>query len=161
MILAGLVHLRGLSLTNLDLSRCKGLSDAALSALQSLSQLKTLHLDWCPWLSDAGLAAISGLPIATLSLAGARDVTPEGLNLLQEIPLTDLSIRNCIRLEMDGGLEGLRGLPLTRLTLECSFYASCDTQTEDYLDPLDGISSLTILRMKYCRWVVLCPRKLP
>lgn len=129
---AGLAHLRGLPLENLDLAGVPGAAAAAAglehppaaeagaadAGLESFDgmPLTRLNLLCIPRRLTAGLGGLRGLPLTSLTLAGMDNVTSEGLEELLKLPLTQLDLRTCAWLR-DDVVKQLRRLPLTRLLL--------------------------------------------
>ena len=92
-------------------------------------ELAGLDIGRCP-MEESGLQILAGLKkLTSLSLGCAADefdgmhqepltrsLTDEGLENLRGLPLTDLSLQRCSRVS-DAGLACLRGMPLVKLSL--------------------------------------------
>jgi hypothetical protein len=63
----GLVNLKGMPLTSLNLIRCCNLTDSGLTYLKGLP-LTDLNLQGCNAITDAGLLFLKGLPLKKLDL---------------------------------------------------------------------------------------------
>lgn len=91
-LLAGMAHLRGLQLTD-------------------------LNLDACYLLTDAGLEVLKDMPLTSLSLAATSELTDACLAWLRGLPLTSLDLLQAFHGQTPANLEGLSGLPLRKLVL--------------------------------------------
>lgn len=85
--------------------------------LRGLS-LRDLSLRGCCNVTDAGMESLRGMSLVALSLSGCSQLTPGALDSLAGMPLAKLDLLRCFGvLTNHKGLEGLRGLPLTNLSL--------------------------------------------
>lgn len=115
---AGVQHLRGLALTNLHLGVFRGTDE----------------------LTDVSLEALAGMPFTSLDLSWCSALTADGLQLLRDMPLRRLVLKECSTFLSEGGPEQLRGLPLTSLDLT---RAGTEDASEDRCEVLsDGFRAL-------------------
>lgn len=119
---AGLNHTLNLPLTNLNLALCRGLSSFGLASLGRMHMsLSSLNLDYC-FVTDACLRMLQCLPLTELSLRNCGSewnrggVSENGLKALLGMPLTRLDLSELDCLT-NTSLEHLVGLPLTDLDL--------------------------------------------
>jgi Leucine-rich repeat (LRR) protein len=98
----------------------RNVTEDGIQELQSLSNLQSLCLGYCPGISDKTLDGIGRLPnLKTLKLA-ACDITNSGLHALTKSSrLQELHLHSCT-LITDAGLEALQKSPLQKLTLSFS-----------------------------------------
>lgn len=147
---ADLAHLKGLPLTQLDLSYCSKITGFGLVHLKG-APLSSLCLHMCCEIWGSNLAALGGFPLTSLSLLGCKKVRdddlkhlrgfmPAGLGLgskhlidsgrvgssLGAFSLIQLDLRGCSSLS-DAGLEAsLPGMPLKILKVDrCSQRLRC------------------------------------
>lgn len=110
-----------------------------LKHLPGLSRLQRLVLRGCRLVGDEDLKNLRGLALTSLDIGGCHGLRGPGLQYLQGLPLSDLTLFYCSQLET---LGGLRGLPLTTLDLQgCNSIQS--------LESLHGMS-LTSLDLSAC-----------
>jgi hypothetical protein len=78
----------------------RGLTDAGLTPLAGLPNLRTLHLWDCPHLTDAGLPSLAALSGLTSLGLGRCDITDRGLGHVLEwlLRLDTLTLLDCPRL---------------------------------------------------------------
>lgn len=131
----GLELLRGMSLTDLDLSNCYDFHNSDLEHLKGMSELASLNLEGCFHISDVSI--LSALPLTSLRL----DFCPFqdwGLESLRKMPLNRLSLNYCNALT-DACLEGIKCIQ----TLQFVELQGCD-----------AVSFLTISDLKRAGLVV-------
>lgn len=166
---AGLRHLRGLPLTSLSLSGCKGLAKEGVDHLRGMP-LTHLDLRYCTDLPDGSLEGLRGMPLTSLDLSGCVMLSSAGLEPLRGLPLTCLNLSCCdeeqgdmmwshIRSQGSGDLfdfmkpdgvpgeqlEFLRGMPLTSLSLR----GQSELVDDDSLEVLVGMP-LVSLDLGFC-----------
>jgi serine/threonine-protein kinase len=147
--LAGLVHLKGLSvLQSLSLTMCARLTDDVLAHVGGLIGLRSLYLSYCEQLTDDGLAYLRGLTaLQILDLSWCREVTNAGLVHLRGLTaLQTLDLGGCVQLDKAGlaylgGFTALQTLNLSR----------CELVTDEVLEYLRGLTDLRRLYLNRCR----------
>lgn len=106
------------SLSTLSLSHCHGLTPALVRSLQSLPVLQDLDFFGSD-LDDSGLDALRDLPKLTgLGLRWSRRISPGELSRLRGMAITSLKLDNFDENMADTDFQGLRGLPITYLSLK-------------------------------------------
>lgn len=116
-----LQRLYGLRIARLDLSRVV-ISDAILPVLRDLPFLRDLDMSrghaiggGDGGLTDAGLEALQGLPLTSLSLSGQPKITDAGLAAaLLGMPLVSLALQSC-RLVTNAVLRLFLAMPMEKL----------------------------------------------
>ncbi len=120
----GFAELAGLTqLERLNLSDCKWVDDASLSALCGLKSLKRLTLDDVKRITDEGLQSLAEMPaLESLSISNNRLITGTGFaSFADDAPLNTLALRSLDKLSPEG-LQTLVHLGnLERLEIECRF----------------------------------------
>lgn len=154
-------------LTSLDIG-CSAADESWLWTLPRLPKLEGLVMGKAALstqstlsrrLSDASLQDLCGLGLTSLDLTGCEKLTPEGLQCLRGLPgLTQLALKGCSHgAWADAGLESLRGLPMTSITLATPNNPDNANEeqaklTEACLGSL-GEMPLTSLALIRCNWL--------
>lgn len=106
-------------LRSLRLAGCWHGADEVLSALPALTRLTALELIDCRDITPAGMACVAALPaLVVLKMADCRGLTPDcfrplaGLNLVQDLEISDRTIAATIDLALLQALPALRRLDL-------------------------------------------------
>jgi F-box/leucine-rich repeat protein 2/20 len=143
---------RSTTLTKLDLSSCKHLTDAVLVSLMvGYPKLATLLLRWCSNVTSAGLASVvAGCSnLASLDITGCINVTDGELKKLATgcTQLTSLTLTGCT-LVTDAGMETIsKGCNLTLLN-----FGWCRNVTDVGVEKLaKECPNLTSLACTRCR----------
>ena len=89
---AGLMHLAGLPLTNLDLNYCHDITDAGLAVLKDM-KIRCLSLKHCR-IFGSGFEFLQGQPIEELNL-GEDPIEENCLKYLLRLPLKRLNLTDC------------------------------------------------------------------
>ena len=118
---AGMVHLRGLPLTQLGLNGCRAVSDLGMECLRGMP-LRLLDLNGCTKVMDVGIEMLRGMRLEGLHLAGLFHLTPSALESLRGMPLARLNLFDGRLALSEAGLQRLRGLPITSLNLSTIIY---------------------------------------
>lgn len=141
----------GHTLRKLDLTACRGLKDAQLSFLSSLSGLKELNLAICHSITDKGLSHLqSPSQLSLLNLTECTKITDTGLKHLTVLTeLRTLILHGCDQFSKQG-IASLQALPnLTQLNL-----TACAQVNDDYLSVFHGgFSNLRELNLSVCHGV--------
>lgn len=118
---ATLMHWLNLSfatLTKLDITNCKQITDEGLKCLQSREfKLRDLNISGCELITDQGLKYLEHLPLTHLDISFCELITNQGLIVLEKLPLTCLNLVRCV-LITSKGLTHLKNLPLINLSIE-------------------------------------------
>ena len=100
---AGMVHLRGLPLTQLGLNGCRAVSDLGMECLRGMP-LRLLDLNGCTKVMDVGIEMLRGMRLEGLHLAGLFHLTPSALESLRGMPLARLNLFDGRLALSEGGL---------------------------------------------------------
>ncbi len=141
-------------LTNLNLSYCNGITNDGIQALSQLTSLQTLSLSECSELTDEGIQALSQLTkLQTLNLAECSELTDEGIQTLSQLTrLTELNLWECSGLT-DEGIQTLS--KLTRLTK--LYLGGCSGLTDEGIQTLSKLTRLTELYLRGCSALTALP----
>lgn len=107
------------SLTNLDMSNCKGLEPDTLLSLMQLTKLTHLNMSYCDSVTDDTLLNLIPLPLIQLRIAGCYNITSKGIiSLSKIITLESLYAGDSNRNDItDESLSALSTLNLKMLNL--------------------------------------------
>ena len=100
------------SITEIDLSGCKLITDKGLQSLEKLNHLTDLKLSECKQITDKGLQSLKKLNhLTVLDLSACKLITDEVLQSLEKLNhLTDLNLAGCERIT-NKGLNHLKHVP--------------------------------------------------
>jgi Leucine-rich repeat (LRR) protein len=116
-------------------------TDEVLKKIESLSEVKTLHLTMTPKITDAGIASVSRLKKLNYLAIGGTQVTNAGLANLKELPQLEHLFLGGNRIS-DSGLENLKGLSTLR---ELGLHE--EAVTDEGLATVESLSSLEYLML--------------
>lgn len=145
----GLEVLKGMPLTNLNASTCKGLAGFVLCGLPlkclSVSYFTDIDLDalkgmeliqlklWdCQAVTDSGLEVLRGMPLTSVTFESGQNLTDAGLAVLRGMALEEVFLYDCPHFT-NSGLEVMRGMPL-----KCINMYGCGKTTEEGMRRVAG-----------------------
>eukprot|EP00798_Chlamydomonas_sp_ICE-L_P023309 gene23309-30549_t len=136
------------NLTQLDVSACPSLSDAALTHIRCLTNLSSLALSGCLGLSTTSLRSLSTLTaLQSLDLSGLGDAHNKDLDLqLLAGNLTHLDISHSAIMDLQSMLA------LSSLTnLRSLLLDGCPNVTSSVLKAMSTVTSLETLSVRGCK----------
>ncbi len=148
----GMSYLRLLPLLETISVRSTSVSDRGLEFLSALTNLHTLHLDWCTRITDSGMNALTKIKsLQVLNLQWCERISDSGMKNLVNLPqlrVLDVSSNKHIS---NTGLLNLSGLRcLQSLTLQW-----CERITDDGLNYLGRLTELETLDLLGCKNITL------
>jgi hypothetical protein len=137
----------GAHITQLNLSRCKNITDAGLQHLSNLTALQDLDLAGCENITDAGLQHLSNLTaLEELDLFECDNITGAGFLALNNLTaLKWLNLNSCENIT-DEGLQHLSNLT----ALEALYLFPCYNITDAGLLALKNLTALRSLNLNSC-----------
>lgn len=132
------------SVQTLDLSCCRTLNDAGLSALSHCTSLTSLDVSGCMQFSDAGLQVLARLhSLRYVNLSGCSKLTDAGAGALAHHDLLTLKLTHCYRLTSLAFVVGM-------VRLESLDAAWCTSLIDEGLVGLARLVKLRDLSLRGC-----------